>query len=215
MGDTIRRPTGPHSPFVHALLLHLERRAFAGAPKYLGLDSAGREILSYMPGDVPADLRAFSPEQLAAAARLLRELHDATLDFPDRGACEVACHGDASPCNCVFRDARPIAFIDFDAAHVGSRRDDVGYAAWLWLDLGNEDLDPVQQGRRLGEFVTAYGKLDLADAVSAVVDAQRELSQRTGAPPATQGWAGHCLRWSTQNRVGLEVGLAMARQAAF
>lgn len=214
VGDTIRRPTGPHSPFVHALLLHLERRAFAGAPRYLGRDSAGREILSYVPGDVPVNLGAFSSEQRAAAAHLLRELHDATLDFPDRDVCEVACHGDASPCNCVFRDARPIAFIDFDAAHLGSRRDDVGYAAWLWLDIGNEDWDPVEQARRLGAFVTAYGKLDLADAVPALVDAQTELSQRTGAPSATQAWAGQCLRWSIQNRVELEAGLALARQAA-
>jgi hypothetical protein len=181
----------------------------------MGLDSAGREILSYIPGDVPVDLGVFGPEQLTAAARLPRELHDATLDFPARGACEVACHGDPSPCNCVFRDARPIAFIDFDAARVGSRRDDVGHAAWLWLDLGNEDLDPVRQGQRLDEFVTAYGKLDLADAVPAVVDAQKELSQRPGAPPATQGWAGRCLCWSIQNRVALEAGLALARQAAF
>jgi Phosphotransferase enzyme family len=215
VGDTIRRPTGPHSPFVHALLLHLERRTFAGAPRYLGLDSAGREILSYLPGDVPVDLGAFSPQQLTGAARLLRELHDATLDSPNRGASEVVCHGDPSPCNCVFRDARPIAFIDFDAAHAGARREDVGYAAWLWLDLGNDDLDPIEQGRRLGGFVAAYGALDPDDAIRAVLDAQKELSRRPAAPPATQEWARDCLGWSTGNRVGLESGLTLARQAAF
>lgn len=211
VGETVRRPTGFHSPFVHALLLHLERRDFVGAPRYLGLDSADREILSYVPGDVPPDLGVFSAEQLIDAANLLRALHEATRDFPDRGASEVVCHGDASPCNCVFRDARPIALIAFDAAHPGSPRQDVGYASWLWLDLGNEDLDPVEQGRRLGEFVAAYGRLNPDDAVQAVLDAQRELSQRTTAAPATREWARLCLCWSTRNRSGLESGVALAQ----
>jgi aminoglycoside phosphotransferase (APT) family kinase protein len=77
----------------------------------------------------------------------------------------------ASPCNAVFRGGVPVAFIDFDAAHPGARRDDVGYAAWLWLDLGNEDVLPELQGERLASFVRTYGALSLADAVPAVLDA--------------------------------------------
>jgi aminoglycoside phosphotransferase (APT) family kinase protein len=114
----------------------------------------------------------------------------------------------------VFRDGLPYAFIDFDAAHVGDRRADVGYAAWLWLDIGNADLDPFQQGRRLGEFVVAYDA-DLVDAVPAVIDAQTELSRRHGSPTSTREWASQCLRWSNDNRMALEAGLALARQAAF
>jgi hypothetical protein len=214
IGDTIRRPTGPRSVFVHTLLRYLEARAFSGAPKWLGIDSSGREILSYMPGDVPPELKAFSTAQVTGAAHLLRALHDSTVDFEGRGSHEVVCHGDASPCNCVFRDGLPYAFIDFDAAHAGERRDDVGYAAWLWLDLGNEDLDPAEQGRRVGEFVAAYGGMDLADAIPAVVDAQTELSRRDGAPLSTKEWARHCLQWSNENREPLAAGLALVRHAA-
>jgi hypothetical protein len=114
----------------------------------------------------------------------------------------------------VFRDELPYAFIDFDAAHVGDRREDIGYAAWLWLDIGNADLDPLRQGRRLGEFVAAYDA-DLVDAVPAVIDAQTELSRRRASPRSTQEWASQCLQWSSDNRVALEAGLALARQAAF
>ncbi len=209
----MRRPTGRHSAFVHALLRHLERHAFDGAPKYLGIDSSGREILSYLPGDVPTDLGNFSADQIAAAAHLLRELHDLTVDFDGRGANEIVCHGDASPCNCVFLNNRPVAFIDFDAAHPGQRRHDVGYAAWLWVDLGNEDLDPAQQGRRIGEFVAAYAKMDITDAIPAILDAQTDLSRRRETPSSTREWAEHCLRWVMQNHAALAFGLASTRQA--
>jgi aminoglycoside phosphotransferase (APT) family kinase protein len=114
----------------------------------------------------------------------------------------------------VFRDGVPYAFIDFDAAHVGDRREDIGYAAWLWLDIGNADLDPFQQGSRLGEFVVAYDA-DFLEAVPAVIEAQTELSRRRGSPKSTQKWATQCLQWSNDNRAALEAGLALARQAAF
>jgi aminoglycoside phosphotransferase (APT) family kinase protein len=172
-------------------------------------------MLSYLPGEVPPELGDFSADQVASAARLLRALHDSSLDFEPRNGYEVVCHGDASPCNCVFRNGRPYAFIDFDAAHLGGRREDVGYAAWLWLDIGNEDLDAVHQGRRLGEFVAAYGAMDVSDGIAAVMDAQMELSERASASVATREWAQHCLRWTTKNRPTLEVGLAPVRQAAF
>ena len=62
------------------------------------------------------ELGDFSDSQLVAAACLLRQLHDETLDCPLRKTHEIVCHGDASPCNCVFVDGMPTAFIDFDNA---------------------------------------------------------------------------------------------------
>jgi aminoglycoside phosphotransferase (APT) family kinase protein len=61
----------------------------------------------------------------------------------------------------VFVDGVPTAFIDFDAAHAGARVDDVGYAAWLWLDIG-EDIDAELQGRRLVEFFVAMANWTFA-----------------------------------------------------
>ena len=46
--DTVRRATGPWSPAVHGLLRHLERRGFDGAPRFLGLDDRGREVLTFI-----------------------------------------------------------------------------------------------------------------------------------------------------------------------
>ena len=56
-GGTVRRPAGPWTPAVHALLRHLEARGFAGAPRVLGLDEQGREILTYLPGETVGTAR--------------------------------------------------------------------------------------------------------------------------------------------------------------
>src|SRR5262249_49783642 len=44
MRDTVRRPAGPWTPAVHALLTHLHAAGFHGAPRPLGIDEHGREI---------------------------------------------------------------------------------------------------------------------------------------------------------------------------
>src|SRR4051812_39573391 len=76
--DSVRRPRTPNSDFVERLLEHLEARRFDGAPRYLGLDESGRDIFTYIPGEVPADLGTFTASQLTHGARLLRSFHDAT-----------------------------------------------------------------------------------------------------------------------------------------
>ncbi|MGH3171034.1 MAG: hypothetical protein ACRDN0_34865 [Trebonia sp.] len=52
VGDTVRRPAGPWTPAVHALLAHLHAVGFAGAPRPLGIDEHDREILTFVPGTV-------------------------------------------------------------------------------------------------------------------------------------------------------------------
>ena len=51
VGDTVRRP-GTAAP-VRALLRHLEKVGFGGAPRHLGVDGQGRDVLSWIEGDVP------------------------------------------------------------------------------------------------------------------------------------------------------------------
>ena len=81
VGDTVRRPASAASPFVARLLRHLESVGFDGCPRYLGGDRAGRDVFSYLPGEVPAKWRRFPDGSVAAAARLLRRFHDATRGF--------------------------------------------------------------------------------------------------------------------------------------
>lgn len=199
IGSEVHRPQSANTPFVHRVLRHLQEKGFAGAPRALGFDEKGREVLSFLPGDVPTDLGAFTDTQCAAAARLLRGLHDATADFDGNANTFVVCHGDASPCNCVFREQTPVAFIDFDTAHLGCREEDVGYAAWLWLDIGNDDLEPENQGRRLAAFLAAYQFETTGNYVDIVLDAQRRAVE-SSTDPMHRVWAENCLAWTQFNQ---------------
>jgi hypothetical protein len=199
VGATVRRPQGPQSAFVHQLLRGLAESGFAGAPQFLGVDDLGREILSFLPGDVPSDLGAFTAAQVGAAARLLRALHDMTAALGLRGASEVVCHGDPSPCNAVFRNGLPYAWIDFDGAYPGPRSDDLGYAAWLWLDIGDDDWAPDVQQQRLAQFFADYGAAPHIDPVAAVLAAQMRLCNRIDGPPGNREWAEDCRAWTVKH----------------
>jgi hypothetical protein len=194
--ETVRRPRSQNSAFVERLLEHLEARSFHGAPRHLGLDEAGRDVFTYIPGEVPADLGFFTDAQLTAAARLLRSYHDATMDLPEKGAAEVICHGDPSPCNYVFAQGLPHALIDFDDAHPGSRRDDLGYAAWLWLDIGNDEFTADVQHRRLRKFVDDYGLQDDRQPGRLVRMAQARHASNSQLPDHVRQWSAECLAWT-------------------
>ena len=69
VGDTVRRPRRATSAGVWALLEHLEREGFDGAPRFLGVDDLGREMLSFLPGTAaiePHEDWVFGDEALIA-----------------------------------------------------------------------------------------------------------------------------------------------------
>jgi hypothetical protein len=85
IGDTVRRPLRPFSLTVQAYLAHLRDSGFTGAPLPFGVDERGREILSFVPGDVPRNPlppETAGEEVLVALARLIRTLHEASAGWP-------------------------------------------------------------------------------------------------------------------------------------
>jgi serine/threonine protein kinase len=206
VGDTVRRPPTVNSEFVRRLLQHLAARGFDGAPAPLGTDEQGRDVFAFIDGDVPADLGFHDDETLCMAASLIRRFHDASAELVAAPAAavvgiEVICHNDLSPCNFVFRAGMPIALIDFDAAAPGSRAHDLGYAAWLWLDLGSAEIAATEQQRRLALFLKAYEFDGLPLVVAAVLARQRILVERGRhlGDHAMTSWAADCLEWTRRN----------------
>ncbi len=115
----------------------------------LGLDEQGREILSYLEGEVPVYPTVpelWSEEVLEEVAHLLRRLHDATVGLEVAGGGwregaaaaeggEVICHNDVAHYNTVFQAGRPVALIDWDFAAPGPRIWDVASAAYRVVPL--------------------------------------------------------------------------------
>jgi hypothetical protein len=215
VGDTVRRPVREASAFVHDLLRHLELRGFDRAPRFLGIDEKGRAMLTYISGTVPQQVGGFRKEQWVAAARLLRRFHDATVDCDLKGDSEIVCHGDAGPGNCVLRDGMPFALIDFDGAHSGTRQEDVAYAAWMWLHIGNRKIAPEEQGANLVDFVAAYDPAATWNPLRAVLLAQKATVTRI--PNSLKWsflkmWAQGCLAWTYRHRGRIAAGIAMRSQ---
>lgn len=118
VADTVRRNIGPWTPSVHALLRHLEKVGFTGAPRVHGIDEHGREVLSYVEGECgeyPLAPHWVTDEALVTVATMLRMFHDAQQGFepppggvwrsfgPPPPDSEVVCHHDAAPHNVVWR----------------------------------------------------------------------------------------------------------------
>ncbi len=208
-GDTVRRPCCPNSPFVHRVLSFLEEKD-APAPRFLGLDDRGREIISFLPGQVPDNLGYFSEEQLSAAGKLIRTLHDALSDFPDCSPGETVCHRDLSPCNFLFTGGLPAFVIDWDAAMVGNPLDDLAYALWMWLDMGNRGNPPRDTARRAKFLLDGYGlEPALRPESFRRIRGQMERVAQSVFPTreqtaATRAWAESCLGWLREYRALLE-----------
>lgn len=207
IADTVHREAGPWTPTVQGLLAHVRAAGMTEVPAPLGLDDWGREIVSFLPGDVPdwpAPEWLWAEHVLADAGRLLRRFHDATAGFspsdavwrlPAHEPAEVVCHNDAAPYNMVFRDGRLVGLIDFDTASPGPRVRDLAYLAYRIAPLAGDAftgtghdggrLDPMS---RLDALVAAYGVPDTrAEAFSrtevlvAAVEKLRDLADWTVA----------------------------------
>lgn len=176
VGDTVRRPTGPWTPAVHALLAYVNERGVPNVPRVLGLDERGRESLTYLPGDViDVDVEKLNPVRLGALARWTRTLHEALADFrhagpwrfvPDGGS-TVICHNDVAPWNACFDGDELVGVFDWDCAGPSAPLLELAFMAWSGIPLwaaGN----PAEEAARLRVIADNYGWYDPRDILYAV-----------------------------------------------
>jgi aminoglycoside phosphotransferase (APT) family kinase protein len=218
VGDTVRRPLGPHSPLVHALLTHLEAAGFAGAPRFLGIDSAGREVLSYVDGEVAGRPRPpwiADEARLASVGRLVRGYDDAAASFvpsPDALAAvkvadmpglppapayppELIGHLDFTPENIVFRDGRAYALIDFDLAKPATRAEEMFNAMMWWAPLFDpRDVDPLLRQ------VDAPGRARILADAYGMSGTDRERLLEVAVLRTRRGW--HVMKHHAETRGG-------------
>ena len=180
---------GPLTPAVHGLLRHLEDVGFEGAPRVLGFDDQGREVLTYMPSDASP---RWSEVALEGAGRLLRRLHEALAGFVPpsdavwripsiarRASAGPIGHNDLCTDNAVYADGVPYGFIDWDMAGPAPPLHDVALAAINFTPLAPGRFrppgcpPPAERAARLRVFSDAYG---IADGL-ALLDAVEKFQQ--------------------------------------
>ncbi|MCH6229530.1 phosphotransferase [Microbacterium sp. CFH 31415] len=187
VGDTVRRVTGRWTPAVHRLLGALADADVEGVPRVLGRDAQGREILTYLEGEMLSDATPgvrWAGDVLDAAGRLLRQLHDAGAVLvaqeslvwrsPRREPAEVICHNDFATYNLVARDGGLVGVIDFDFASPGPRLWDLAYLAYRLVPFAEDAVgaDGLDTDRRLAQLFDAYG-MQFTEAEILDVMAQR------------------------------------------
>jgi len=213
----VRKQAGAATDGIDALLRHLDQVGFAGAPRSLGRDDLGRQVLEFIPGETAYALPTLTTSELHRIGRLIRELHDATESFqpsqrpapqwqvaipPDRE--DLICHHDLAPWNLV-RDGDRWVFIDWDGAGPGSRLWDLAYAAQSFIPL-NPGGAPHLEGPRLLALADGYDLNDqqrqafpalIAGHTRGMYDLLRE-SSLTGRQPWARLYAeGHGEAWGS------------------
>lgn len=174
-GDDIIRPAGPWTPAVHRLLRQLtDVPGLEGVPRPHRVTDSGHEVLSFVPGSVPAypmPSWVWSHAALVSAAVYLRRVHDATVGIDRAGPwrspvhqpVEVICHNDYAPYNLVFDGDHVVGAIDWDFASPGPRLWDLAYLAYRIVPLSSADwadgFGTDARSERLRALLEAYGSV--------------------------------------------------------
>ena len=200
-GGVVRRPAGPWTPVVHALLGHLERAGFAGSPRAVSAD--GEDVVTYLPGESVSP-HAWSDDGVFQVGCLLRDLHTATASFVPPPEAEwhpwpfasdapdaIISHRDTGPWNIVARDGLPAGLIDWVTAGPTEPLDEIAATAWLNAQLHDDDIAERQglpsaraRAAQLRGFADGY-RLPQADRRS-LVTAMISYAIRDSAAEAIQ-----------------------------
>ena len=173
IGDTVHRRAGPYTPAVQSLLRYLERAGYP-APRVVGMDAQGREVLRFIEGEAhsgtlePLPDHVMAETHVAEAGRLLRRYHDVVMDFRPAPNSqwrlvaptpyEVICHNDWSPWNALMLKGKLEVMLDWDLAGPGTRLWDIANAAYCWAPLFTSHfaVEISERARRLRLFLDAY-----------------------------------------------------------
>ncbi len=176
VADTVRRPTGPWTPAVHALLQHLGERGLRAVPRVHGYDARGREILDYLPGRIiDVDRELPNDAQLQEMAAWARLLHDALEGFHHPGpwrffdvpGADLIAHNDLAPYNVCFVGDRLTGVFDWDLAGPSTRLFELAHLAWTAVPLYRPVPDDLVASR-LRLVAEAYGGPSATEILNAV-----------------------------------------------
>jgi hypothetical protein len=205
VGGTVRRAAGPWTPAVHDLLVYLADNGFEYAPRPLGFDERGREILTYLPGEAahrPWPEVLLTDAGLEQVAKVLRQYHDVVRGYvpPPREVWRlgrikwqpgmIIRHGDLGPWNTLWAGGKLTGLVDWDFAEPGEALVDLAQLAWYFVPLRGEqgwrkagfDQEPDFR-HRLEVLAASYGGVSVEALLEAVMKLQQAdlvITERLG-----------------------------------
>lgn len=200
-GNNIHRDLKPYSKTIHRLLKHLENKKIKFVPYFLGVDYENKqEILTFINGNTienypDIDDIEHKIKNIKLIANMLKEYHDATLDFNHSEEDEwfleyngeldkeVICHNDIAPYNITFSKNKPIGIIDFDTACPAPRIWDIAYALYRFVPLSrkvyvpdrniyreySKESDSEERKVLINKFIDSYGDYKVEDVLKNVI----------------------------------------------
>ena len=176
VGNTVRRLPKRNAAFVHELLLWLEDQSFHFAPRFLGTDEQGRDILSYLEGDTwPDSGSELSDDLLVQATRVIRRYHDLTAGSRLAQGHDIVAHHELGPHNTIFQQNQLVGIIDWDDAAPGTRLRDLSNAVYNYVDVSHWSNQTADiQARRIRLMCAAYG---WDDPIALVNDVEADVQQ--------------------------------------
>jgi Phosphotransferase enzyme family len=175
IGGTVHRATGPWTPAVHALLGFLAPR-LEHIPKVIGFDEQGREVLTFLPGQViDTDTELMTPGQIDSLVSWTRRFHEVVAGFGYPGSwryprvpqASLIGHNDIAPYNVCFDGDDLAGVFDWDLAGPTTPVMELAFIAWncipLWRDMGDET-----SAERIRRICSAYGSVQPAQIADAV-----------------------------------------------
>lgn len=177
-GSIVTHPAQPWTATNHAFLRHLAENGFAEAPRVVGFDDSGNELLEWIDGEMFPHTVWPNPEQsLHDVGNMLRRMHEIGRQFrePDdavwmpwslhtTGPGTVISHGNIAPWHVVFRDGRPVGLIGWEFSGFVDPVEEVAVTGWYCAQLFDDDVARRQhlpaapiRARWFHAFLDGYG----------------------------------------------------------
>ena len=179
--------------------------AAVARPRHLGTDESGREIFSYLPGTVPAELGDHDDHSW----KMLRGSFDLITMRPRPSSRHLPPgsrhRGRLSQRSLTLQhgvqerlSGRFHRFRRGSAGIAGLRS---RYAAWLWLDLGHPDRPVAEQVRRLRLFLAAYVQVRVKrrSLMPSSLDSLSSSHRACTGNTAMSRWAADCRDWTARH----------------
>ena len=211
VGDTVRKPWIANTSAVQSYLRALRERG-VDAPKPLGSDQHGRQMVEYVNGTLALGQLPLGTGDLLRVGRMIRRIHDASefVPVPDPAGWgmllpaespNLMCHNDLAPWNLITGDRW--VFIDWDGAGPSTRLWDLAYAAQSFgmlfegqpVDSAATRLRAIVDGYQADPSLRRALPAAMAQRTTAMFELLRSSSESGFQPWADMYVNGHGEHW--------------------